>query len=102
MSEDLTKATPAWVKPASRPRYYHKIHNAEDVTEVMNSLTAAGYDMEEPEYIENGEEESSIPGKGDQQLFLIVGERYECACANCALVIDPPAKPGRRRKGKAD
>ena len=91
---------PPWVRPQVFTRYYHKIHPADEVMDVMNKLIAAGYEVEDPEYIESADEGSSIPGEGNEQLFLIVGERDECACVNCK--VEPPVKPRRRGKSKAD
>ena len=86
----------SWTPPGERQRWYHKLHSADEVTDILNKLTNAGFDMDDPELVDTTD--SSIPGNEPQ--FLLSGVRAECACPNCSTT--PIAKPSRRKRGDKD
>jgi len=86
MSTDVSSADVPWERPRKNIRWYHEVHAEEDVQEILNKLEEMGYDMEDPELLE----ESSVPG---QRSFLLSGVRKECDCAACRRAARRRRKP---------
>lgn len=80
-----------FVKPRSRLRWYHQVHEESEVEEKLNELADLGYAIDDPKAVEG----SDVPG---HRLYLISATRKECNCDCCRSA----AERRRRRKRSAE